>query len=82
MALLKEDGSLDMEQYFNLPLHDWMDAMFDLTEEQVDEYLSKLPIDEDTNAPMTPLEVGPDFDTGVDADEVINNLKKFCDERK
>ena len=43
MAILKEDGSLDVERMNRLPLEEWMDEMGDLTQEQVEEYLSKLP---------------------------------------
>lgn len=46
MAYLKEDGSLDIERINSLPYEEYMDAMGDLTQEQVQEYLSKLPIDE------------------------------------
>ena len=45
MALLKEDGSLDIERINNLPLEEYMEAMGDLTEEQIKEYNSKLPTD-------------------------------------
>ena len=51
MAFLKEDGSLDIERINSLPLREYMDAMGDLTQEQVQEYLSKLPINE-SNEPM------------------------------
>ena len=51
MALLKEDGSLDIERMNNLPYEEYMDAMGDLTKEQVEEYLSKLPINE-SDEPM------------------------------
>ena len=43
MAILKEGGSLDVERMNSLPLEEWMDEMGDLTQEQVEEYLSKLP---------------------------------------
>ena len=56
MVLLKEDGSLDIERINNLPLKEYMDAMGDLTQEQVEEYLSKLPINE-SNEPMQAIKV-------------------------
>ena len=43
MVILKEDGSLDIERMNSLPLEEWMDEVGDLTQEQVEEYLSKLP---------------------------------------
>ena len=44
MALLKEDGSLDVERIDKLPLEEYMNAMGDLTQGQVKEYISKSPI--------------------------------------
>ena len=44
MALLKEDGSLDIERINKLPLEEYMEEMGTLTQEQVKEYISKLPI--------------------------------------
>ena len=46
MALLKEDGSLDIERINNLPYEEYMEEMGTLTQEQVKEYISKLPINE------------------------------------
>lgn len=46
MAYLKEDGSLDIEYYNSLPLEEWMDEFAALTDEQVDEYISKLPVND------------------------------------
>jgi len=73
MAFLKEDGSLDIERINSLPYEEYMDAMGDLTQEQVQEYLSKLPINE-SNEPVRAVLV--DYPMGVDADELINNLGK------
>lgn len=80
MALLKEDGSLDIEKMNSLPLEEWMDVMGDLTQEQVEEYLSKLPINE-SNEPMRAINVDSTFDVGVKADVVINNLRKLCEHK-
>lgn len=33
MALLKEDGSLDIERYNNLPLEEWTEEFATLTDE-------------------------------------------------
>ncbi|MCQ2259104.1 MAG: hypothetical protein MJZ41_14115 [Bacteroidaceae bacterium] len=46
MALLKEDGSLDIERINQLPILEWMDLMGELTDEQFEEYTSKSPINE------------------------------------
>jgi len=56
MAFLKEDGSLDIERINSLPLREYMDAMGELTQEQVQEYLSKLPINE-SDEPMVATKV-------------------------
>jgi hypothetical protein len=76
MAFLKEDGSLDIERINSLPLREYMDAMGDLTQEQVQEYLSKLPINE-SDEPMVATKVDwPIEEEWVDADELIKNLGK------
>lgn len=46
MALLKEDGTLDVERINKLPYEEYMEVMGTLTEAQVNEYLSALPINE------------------------------------
>ena len=83
MALLKEDGSLDIERINSLPLEEYMEAMGDLTEEQIKEYNSKLPLNE-SNEPMRATEVDYSFDDAiqsgrmVNAEVFINNLKRRC----
>ena len=75
MALLKEDGNLDVDRINKLPLEEYMNAMGDLTQEQVKEYISKLPINE-SNEPMRAVMVDyPMEEDGVDAEELINNLR-------
>ena len=71
MALLKEDGSLDIERINKLPIEEYMDVVGNLTEEQYEEYLSKLPINE-SNEPIRVIKV--DRPMGVNADDVINNI--------
>lgn len=73
MALLKEDGSLDVEHINKLPLEEYMNAIGDLSEEQYKEYLSKLPINE-SNEPIRVIKV--DRPMGVNAEDVINNIGK------
>lgn len=80
MALLKEDGSLDIEKMNSLPLEEWMDVMGDLTQEQVEEYLSKLPINE-SNEPVRAIEVDYTLEDelkrgSVIAEDFINKIGK------
>ena len=46
MALLKEDGTLDIERINNLPREERMREIGSFTREQFQEYLSKTPINE------------------------------------
>ena len=83
MVLLKEDGSLDIERINKLPIEEWMDAIGDLTQEQYEYYLSKTPMNE-SHEPTKAIIVEYDFDderSGVDADELINELMKRCREK-
>lgn len=76
MKFLKEDGSLDIERINQLPLEEYMDMFGEFTQEQVNEYNSKLPINE-SKEPMKAVVVDyPMEEDGVDAEELINNLKK------
>ncbi len=56
MVLLKEDGGLDIERINQLPFEEYMKEMGSLTEAQVNEYLSVLPINE-SNKPVQAVEV-------------------------
>lgn len=49
MALLKEDGSLDIEKINKLPYEEKKREMSKFTREQMKEYASKLPINESHN---------------------------------
>lgn len=76
MALLKEDGSLDIERYNSLPLEEWTEEFATLTDEQVDEYISKLPVNE-SKEPVRAIKV--DYlmeEDGVDAEDFLNNQRK------
>ena len=76
MALLKEDGSLDIEWINKLPLEEWMDVIGDMSKEQFDEYNSKTPLN-GSNEPAHPVVVDYTMEEdGVDAEELLNNLKK------
>jgi hypothetical protein len=56
MALLKEDGSLDVERINKLPLEERHREIGKFTREQMEEYLSKLPINE-SHYPLKIVEV-------------------------
>lgn len=56
MALLKEDGSLDVERINKLPLDERLHEIGKFTREQVNEYFSKAPIKE-SHMPITPVKV-------------------------
>ena len=80
MAFLKEDGSLDIDRINSLPLEEWMDAMGELTKEQFEEYLSKVPLLE-PNGPVQPIVVDYTLEDelergGVIAEDFINNLRE------
>ena len=76
MALLKEDGSLDIERINNLPYEKYMDEMGTLTEEQIEEYISKLPNDE-SSEPMQAIKVDYSMgEDGVDAKDFINKMRE------
>ena len=80
MIYLKEDGSLDIERINKLPIEEYMEVMGDLTQEQVQEYISKTPINE-SDKPMRGIKIDyslqDDLDKGcVDADVLLNNLRE------
>lgn len=75
MALLKEDGRLDIERINSLSFDAYMDEMGTLTNEQIEEYLSKLPINE-SKQPMKAVIVESVEQYGVDADEFLNKMRK------
>ena len=54
--MLKEDGSLNVEMINKLPLEEYMDIMGRLTQEQIEEYLCKTPINE-SKEPMRAISV-------------------------
>ena len=80
MKYLKEDGSLDVERIDSLPLEEYTKVMGRLTQDQVKEYVSKLPINE-SSEPMQAVIVDytleEDLERGsVIAEDLINNLGK------
>ena len=85
MALLKEDGSLDIERINALPLEEYMEEMGTLTQEQVNDYFSKIPLNESISNPHS---VAVDYTLEErlakgDAmfEEVINNLGRKQEKR-
>ena len=77
MALLKEDGSLDIEWINSLPLEEHIHTISHLTKERRKEYISKLPLNESKNPyPIIYGNLKNELASGklVDAFEVINNL--------
>jgi len=76
MALLKEDGSLDIEWINKLPIDEFTKVYGKLTREQIDEYWSKQPIKESTG-PTRVVKVNyPMERDGVDAIEFINKMRE------
>ena len=72
MALLKEDGSLDIEWLNNLPVDEYIKVYGRLTREQVDEYWSKTP---SSHRPIQPIKVDHPMETvGVNAVDFLNKL--------
>lgn len=74
MALLKEDGSLDIERINKLPIEEYMEVIGELTETQYKEYLSKIPLKESKETTKAVLVNYLMEEDGVDAEEVINNI--------
>ena len=73
MALLKEDGSLDIERINSMQFEEYMNEMGTLTREQVEEYLSKIPINE-SKTPMKAIVVESIEKYGVDAEDFLNKF--------
>lgn len=79
MALLKEDGSLDIERIDKLPIDEYIKELGTLTQEQYKEYLSKQSINE-SKIPFHAVEVDCTMEEDVkrngliDAEEFLNNM--------
>ena len=78
MALLKEDGSLDVEKIQKLPYKDYIREISNFTKEQYDEYVSKIPTSESQGMviPIVVEDVEEYLREGgyVNAWDVINKL--------
>jgi len=80
MALLKEDGSLDVERIKKLPLSECKREIGSFTKEQYREYLSSLLLNESQQKPKV-IVGGRTLEEAlamgyVDAEERINNIGK------
>ena len=75
MALLKEDGSLDVERINKLPLEEKWRELGKLSNKQVDEYYSKQIINESKDCPREIFVDYPMEQDGVDAIEFINKMR-------
>lgn len=78
MALLKEDGSLDIERINQLPHDEYVHEISLLTKEERKEYYSKIPLNE-SKQPIQAMEVDSVDDflrrgNWVDAEDFLNNL--------
>lgn len=70
MAYIKEDGSLDEERINKLPYEMYMEVMGTLTEAQVNEYLSSLPINE-SKEPVQAVKVNYTLEDELEQGAVI-----------
>lgn len=81
MALLKEDGSLDVERINNLPYEEYTRVISELTQKQLKEYSSKLPLIE-SYEPMESIKVSYTMEEDVarngliNADEMFDRIRK------
>lgn len=81
MALLKEDGSLDIERINNLSFDDFIEEISNFTDEQDEEYWSEVPVCE-SRAPVKPVILDYSMEEFVkrhgliNADDFINDIKK------
>lgn len=81
MALLKEDGSLDIEKINRLPIEEYMEVIGKMTNEEYKEYCSKTPINE-SNEPVHPIKVDYTMEEDIEKNgtvilgDFLNKLNK------
>ena len=80
MALLKKNGTLDIERINKLPTNEWMDLMGELTEEQFEEYKKKCPLNEGINSVMSytvdcTMEEDMEKTGFIRLSDMLNNMK-------
>ena len=73
MALLKEDGSLDIERINKLPLEEHMKEVGSFTREQFKQYVSTIPLNEGKSYPRAIMVDSPH---GVDAEDFMNKMRE------
>lgn len=78
MEYLNEDGSLDVARICNLPLKELVEIVGDFTQVQRMEFVEKSKPYQLTGRPVKPVVVDWSDYEGVDADEVLENLRKMC----
>ena len=76
MALLKEDGSLNVEWINMLPLEEHLNVVARLTPKQHKEYCSKQRINESKNPQQVCYVDKPMEEWGKDAMEFLNKMKE------
>lgn len=82
MKYLKEDGSLDVDRIDTLPLEEYTNVMGQLTQEQLDEYFSKQPLNE-SKGPTRPIYVDYSMEEdGVDAKEFLNIMREKYEKKQ
>lgn len=72
MALLKEDGSLDVDWINSLPIEEHVKVFESLTKKQYKEYWSKAPLNESHTTTHAVKVDKPIEEWGVDAKKFIN----------
>ena len=83
MALLKEDGSLDIERINQLPIEEYIQEIESLNEEQYKDYFSRLPINKSkqcTKAIEVDYTLEEELERGsVIAEDFLNKQReKYC----
>lgn len=81
MTLLKEDGSLDVERINKLPYEEFTKVISKLTQTQLKEYRSKLPLNE-SYEPIEIIEVDYTMQEDVERNGLINADEMFDKIRK
>lgn len=76
LKYIKEDGRLNVEKIRHLPIDEKMKVMGKMTQEQIDEYWSKIPINESQNVSIKITGRYKMKDRGVDAFEVLEKIRK------
>lgn len=71
MALIKEDGSLDIERINKLSLEEWMQEIGNLTDKQFNEYNSKCPMNE-SKEPVRPVVVDYTLEEDIERNKIVN----------